>query len=200
MFSVPANFIGDFKTGDNINYNLQILSTLYDCCEHEECNKNYLIKPIILTIMSVVEAVLCDFDSRIRWFTREGVSNIPADVLGMVRSKNYDQLEKYIACAKKHDFFDSAYSQIYDDLNKLREVRNRIHIQNKKNYTPRVEQLAFQENNKVLAENVLEVVLRTMDKKYTRPPSVQGCVSDFSIPWSARHENITSGNSNAQTV
>lgn len=186
-FTVPASFIGQFKTGDNIRYNLEILSSLYKCCEYEECNQNYLIKPIILTTMSIVEAVFYDFDSRIRWFTREGVQNIGLDVLNTIRGKNYDRLEKYIACAQKHNFFDSAYSQFYADLNTLREARNRIHIQNERRYKPINEMLVFQEDNKILAEKVLEVVLRTMDEKYSRPSSVQGYGQDFSIPWDARY-------------
>ena len=140
--------------------------------------------------MSIVEAVLFDFDSRIRWFTREGVQNMSADILSAIRLKNYDRLEKYIACAKKHDFFDSAYNSFYADLETLRKIRNRIHIQNDKQYSPQHEMIAFQDNEKILAEKALEVVLRTMRKKYSRPPSVQGYVRDFIIPWGARYEGI----------
>ena len=30
MFTVPSNFIGTFKTGDNINHNLSVLRLLYE--------------------------------------------------------------------------------------------------------------------------------------------------------------------------
>lgn len=195
MFTIPASFIGDFKRGDNINYNLQVLKTLYDCNNTLEPEKQpYLRKPIFLTIMSIVEAVLYDFDSRIRHFTREGVQNLGTDILALIRGKQYDDLAKYIACAKRHGFFDTVHQQFYDDLEKLRKIRNRIHIQNDKNYLPRDENRAFTPNNIYLAECALEVVMRTMNKKYPRPNSVQGCVEDFSIPWEARYENIDGNN------
>ena len=140
--------------------------------------------------MSIVEAVLYDFDSRIRWFTREGVQNMGADILAAIRSKKYDDLEKYIACARKQNFFDSAYTSFYDDLETLRKIRNRIHIQNDKRYSPAKEILAFQDNERILAEKALEMVLRTMWKKYNRPESVHGYVRDFIVPWEARYESI----------
>lgn len=187
-FNIPASFIGDFKRGDNINYNLKVLKTLYDCHSTLEADKQpYLRKPMFLIIMSIIEAVLYDFDSRIRHFTREGVQNIPLNILNIIRGKKYDDLEKYIACSKSNNFFDTVYEQFYDDLHKLRKIRNRIHIQNSKNYLPRDESAAFTPNNLHLAECALEVVMRTMNKKYPRPNSVQGCVEDFSIPWDSRY-------------
>lgn len=191
MFTIPASFIGDFKRGDNINYNLKILKTLYESHAALEPEKQtYLRKPIFLTIMSIVEAILYDFDSRIRHFTREGVQNLGNDILALIRGKQYDDLAKYIACAKRHSFFDTVHQQFYDELEELRKIRNRIHIQNYNNYLPRDENRAFTPNNIFLAECALEVVMRTMNKKYPRPISVQGAVEDFSIPWEARYESI----------
>ena len=62
METFSSGFIGNFKTGDNINYNLDILKLLYDCkkkLEAQEATK--LNKPIIIFFATIVEAVLEDF-------------------------------------------------------------------------------------------------------------------------------------------
>lgn len=153
--------------------------------------KNFLIKPIIIQIMSIIEAILYDFHYRIKWYTREGVQNLAEDLISQIRQKKIDDLEKYIASAKSRAFFDTVHENFYSDLDKLRKIRNRIHIQNDKNYSPADEADAFTPENKYLAECALEVVFRTMLKKYPRPPSTVGHVQNFQIPWEARYENIT---------
>lgn len=191
MFTIPASFIGNFKRGDNINYNLQILKTLYKCYNELLPNEQqYLRKPIFLTIMSIIEVILYDFDMRIKYFTKEGVPNLPWSFIDYIRNKKYDSLSKYIVCAKKHGFFDTVHENFYDDLDKLRLVRNRIHIQNEENNFPPNENDAFSSNNLYLAECALEVVLRTMHSKYSRPQSSQGHVKDLCIPWDARYTEI----------
>lgn len=106
MFSLKSDFIANFKLGDNINYNLKILNALYENYESADVyKKTLLIKPIILIIMSVIEAILYDFHYRAKWYTREGISNLSEDILLILRSKRIDDLGKYIAAAKKHSFF-----------------------------------------------------------------------------------------------
>jgi hypothetical protein len=53
-------FIWNFKHGDNILYNLEILQTLYETGVTAK-NKSRLNKPITITIISIIEAILVDF-------------------------------------------------------------------------------------------------------------------------------------------
>ena len=183
MFTVNSNFIGNFKLGDNINYNLGVLRLLYRYFESSEPAEQALLrKPIILTLVSIIEAVLHDFHFRIRCYTVEGVRNLPIEVLDYVRGKKLDELEKYISSARKHDFFGLAYINFYDVLDELRKLRNRIHIQNSKNHFEPDETNAFSEQRKIQAEKVLEIVTKTMAKKYSRGDNLH-CVEDFEFPW-----------------
>jgi len=185
MFNISANFIGDFKTGDNINYNFRLLAILYRHYEAaEEDEKRLLCKPIIIILVSIIEAVLHDFHMRIRVFTREGVKNLADSVISYVQGKELDELAKYIASAKKHDLFEAADVRFYDDLTELRKLRNRIHIQNAQSLRPADEEEAFSEAKMTLSERALEKVLKTMTSKYARG-RVSQYVSDFKCPWEA---------------
>ena len=183
MFIVESDFICIFKIGDNINYNLRVLKLLYNIESQEDAKKILLYKPIIITIASICEAVLYDFHVRIRSNTVEGVQNIAQEVISRIRGKKIDEFGKYIASAKKNDFFDSSHSSLYDELDKLRKLRNRIHIQNTKNYFEPDEWKAFNVDRKIMAEKVLERILKHMHEKYKRPASVTGYVDDFELPW-----------------
>jgi hypothetical protein len=192
MFTLKADFIADFKLGDNINYNLKILEILYETYNGTDPAKNtYLVKPIVLTILSIIEAVLYDFHYRAKWYTREGVSNLSNDIIEVLRQKKIDDFGKYIASAKKSHLFDSVQENFYEDLERLRIMRNRIHIQNDKKYMPKDESAVFNQNSKYLAECALEIVLRTMDKKFKRPESVRAHVKDFVIPWEPKYGDLS---------
>lgn len=107
MVTINSNFIGNFKLGDNICFNLKILKTLYNCrLAGNAEQKTHLRKPIILLNVSIIEAVLYDFHARVKTFTREGVANLSATVVAYMQGKQIDELERYIASAKKHDLFD----------------------------------------------------------------------------------------------
>lgn len=184
MFKVKSDFMGIFKVGDNINYNLKTLSLLYDFQSNAtEDKKIFLNKPIIITIASICEAILYDLHMRITRHTIEGVRNISQSIINMIRSKKIDEFDKYIACAKKYDFFDAQDSQFYEDLDTLRKLRNRIHIQNLKNHFEPDEEKVFNYAYKTMAEKTLEKVLKKMLEKYSRKQGAIGYVNDFELPW-----------------
>lgn len=188
MFKVTTNFMGSFKVGDNINHNLKILALLYTYFEKgNDYDKRLLCKPIILIIVSIIEAVLHDFYSRIMSFTKEGVNTLARDVIDYVRGKHIDELEKYIASAKKHNLFDMRDTKFYEILDDLRKLRNRIHIQNMKNSFEPDEIFAFNEKRKVVAEKVAEKILKTMSEKHSR--NFRGGVKDFELPWVEHFQN-----------
>ena len=181
MFMVDSSFIGSFKLGDNINHNVRVLALLYQHFEAANAHERRLLcKPITLTLVSITEAMLHDLHMRIQTFTIEGVLNIPAEIAAYVRGKRIDELEKYIASARKHDFFDMKDSTFYERLDELRRLRNRIHIQNTKGDFEPDEYNAFTEARKTLAEKVLEKTAKTMATKYPRDKHF---VEDFEFPW-----------------
>lgn len=190
MFTVKSDFIGSFKLGDNINHNLKILSLLYkieSTCSADE--KKMLQKPMIITIASICEAVLHDFHFRIRAYTKEGVRNLAVNIINGIRGKKIDEFEKYIASARKNELFGTKESKLYDDLEELRKLRNRIHIQNVKRHLEPDEILAFRHERKVLSEKTLEQVLKQLVEKYPRPPGATGFVKEFELPWEEHFTN-----------
>lgn len=184
MFVIKSNFFGDFKLGDNVVRNMKALAALYDAKTGLNPESGRLMnKPIAITIASICEAILYDFNFRIHAFTREGVAGLPARIVYAVREKEYDELEQLIACSKKHDFFNGSYGNIYDDLTTLRKARNRIHIQNKKHDDPPDEFKLFTDDLVRKAEYCAEAIIKTMTTRHSRPPGPAACVEDLNIPW-----------------
>lgn len=182
MVTINSNFIGNFKLGDNICFNLKILTVLYDYRATANAQKRLLLrKPIILLNISIVEAVLHDLHGRIRTFTVEGVANLSDSVISYVRGKTIDELEKYIASAKRHDLFDQDDESFYETLDDLRKLRNRVHIQNTKKHFEPNDQDAFSEGRLILSEQALELVMLAMARKFPRPN--HNFVEDFVLPW-----------------
>jgi hypothetical protein len=185
MLKVSSCFILNFKLGDNINHNLSVLALLYDYYNREdEDGKRLLCKPIIILLVSIIEAVLHDFHSRIRILTYEGIANLSYEVIEYIRGKKIDELEKYIASARKHDLFGRQDGAFYDLLDELWRLRNRIHIQNTKADFEPSEYNAFNEFRKRKAERALELTMKTLATKYPRPPHIHGHVADFNLPLS----------------
>lgn len=184
MFKVNSGFIGGFKTGDNINYNLNCLKALYAAQNAASPSEARLFcKPITITLVSIIEALLHDLFFRIKSHTSEGVQNIATQVLDDVRSKTLDQLQTYIASAKKHDLLGASGSDLYEKLDELRQVRNRVHIQNVKKQLDLDEARVFTPNRQKSTEEMLERVLKHVSDKYKRPEHIQGFVDDFELPW-----------------
>lgn len=182
MVVINSNFIGKFKVGDNIVHNLKILGVLYSYYQSDPDNQKFLHKPIIVTIISVIEAVLYDFHLKARSFTREGIGSVSSSILDYIRSKKMDKLEHYIASAKKHDLFELADTDFYDALEELRKLRNRIHIQNEKGHFEPDEEEAFSSERMVQAEMVLEKTLKVMAENHSRGDSLHH-VENFVLPW-----------------
>jgi hypothetical protein len=66
VFAIKSKFIGNFKLGDNIVHNLNVLGLLYRVYANEDNDgKRLLCKPIILLLVSIIEAVLHDLHHRI---------------------------------------------------------------------------------------------------------------------------------------
>lgn len=183
MFTVSSRFIGDFKLGDNINHHLRVLKILYRTQRDAESSEAAcLCKPIIIFIASICEAIFYDlFCIRIETHTVEKVKGICNGVMNDIRGKKVDKLEHFIAAVKKHDLLKDA--GIYDSLDDLRKLRNRIHIQNTKGHFDPDDGKAFTMTRQRELEKTLEKLAKVMAKDYARKPSCQGHVDDFQLPW-----------------
>jgi hypothetical protein len=80
MFKVSSSFIGNFKIGDNIHYNLDVLKALYiSRAGLPAYQKYFLEKPITVILVSICEAIIYDFIGRSKLFTREGIDGLSGE-------------------------------------------------------------------------------------------------------------------------
>ena len=121
---IPCNFVGDFKVGDNLRYNTDILCGLVDSNRHSLFNK-----PIVLQVGSILEAALSEIIYRAQNHTIEGVPNIAEKHRRAIKGKKIDIFSKVIDVMQKYEILDGLGDDIYTELHKLRCYRNKIHIQ-----------------------------------------------------------------------
>ena len=184
MFTVSADFIGDFKLGDNINHNLEVIAYFYQREADTHDTDSWLVrKPLIITLASICEAILYDLHMRMDTYTTEGVKGIGVSILTYVRGKKIDKFETYIASARKHALLGPATDQIYSDLEDLRKLRNRVHIQNDKNHFEANDSQAFSLRRIKQAEQALEKLVKTISANHPRAAYATGHVNDFEFPW-----------------
>lgn len=180
---IDSSFIGNFKLGDNINFNLSAAAALY-AVRHSTTNGTHaraLCKPICVTLISIIEALLHDLHRRVQVFTREGVKSIASGILAYIRAKQLDKMDHLIGSARKHNLLH-AEANFYTELDELRQVRNRVHIQNSPPRLEPDEYQVFTPTMVVRAEIALERVMRALAEHYARPTHA-GHVEDFQLPW-----------------
>ena len=68
---IPANFVGNFKVGDNLAYNANVLCSLIEKNENGVFNKM-----AVLQAASILEACLYEIIFRAKNFNREGVPKV----------------------------------------------------------------------------------------------------------------------------
>lgn len=193
MNVVCSRFIGNYKLGDNINYNLRTLCVLYATYKASALAERLALrKPIIITIVSIIEALLYDLHYRVVAHTLEGVGNISDEVAEVIRdTNNLDKFNNLIQSAKKHGLIESEPSNIYDQLHSLRKLRNRIHIANENNEKPYNEADAFTEQSMREAERIAELVMRIFERKYLRDDD-KHYVTNFELPWEPHYPQLVS--------
>jgi len=188
-----SEFVWSFKVGDNIAYNFKILFLLYKNKEaDEEENKLYYNKPIVVFLVSIVEAVLVDLLKRLDVGTNdlpsslleENIYNIKTSIskekklikttssttgetyqFYTIKRYDFNQIVKY--CRKYNLLFDSS-EKIYDHLDEFAKLRNRIHIENYYNNFEQDEHAVFINSRLTLMERILKYVLEIMTKKHSR--------------------------------
>jgi len=183
MFTVVSNFIGTFKTGDNINYNLAWLRLQYArYAVADDAERTLMRKPMIVALISITEAILYDFHRRAKDFRREGIATLAEEALHYIRGKTLEEFEKCIMSARRHDLFETHSDAFYDQLDELRKLRNRVHIQNSKRDFEPDEAVAFSADRMALAEIALERVTKFLSARHPRPGHTHH-VQSFVFPW-----------------
>ena len=174
-----CNFIGDFKIGDNIVANGKALCRLSATNENNTFNKL-----IVVQAGSIVEAALDQIIYRAQNHTREGVPNIPADDLKKIRATEIERFNNIIQAMKTHKLLDGLGRTIYDDLHRLRKLRNRVHIQfdDEPEQLGRDDHQAFSEREVVWSLSLCIRVLKHLGEHFPRPESLSVFEHEVSIP------------------
>jgi len=184
QFSDYTNvFFWNFKRMDNTNYNFSIVEKL---CEAKRRNENGPLfnKPIIILLVSIIECILYDFIKRINEYSGEIIPNLEEEAVLDTKTKVLDQLESLIAHIRKNNLLRASPDEsIYDDLDHLRKVRNRIHIQNLYQQLDKDEYNVFTNINLQMAEKCLERVCEVLCHVYPRPNREFVSMSNFPCLW-----------------
>lgn len=177
--SVTCRFIGEFLVGDNIVKNAEALRRMHLNNDGELFNKLMLVQ-----MGSIVEASLDQIFYRARNHTIEGLPNIPEDERKEIAEKDVGRFATIIAVMKKHKLLDGLGNDIYEELDKLREYRNRVHIQldNKPNNTPRREHQAFTTAVVEWSFKLGIKVLNFLTKQYPRPENLEQYAHELTLP------------------
>lgn len=169
---------------DNVNYNFEVLELLYKAKTENTRNPRFN-KPIIITLVSMMECMLYDFLIRIRTHSSDRIPNMGYGIIAFFRSsKDSDELKVIIPQIQQQNILRALPADtIYADLEELRKIRNRIHIQNKYSILERDESGVFNSNRLKLAEKSFERVCEVLCNVYPRGGNQPLLMSDFPRPW-----------------
>lgn len=183
-FSEYTNvFFWDFKRMDNANYNFDILVTLCTAKKSSSSNPHFN-RPILIQIVAIIECTLYDFVRRVNGHRGEIIPNIDQTTIENTRTKTLDEFEPLIAHVRKNNLFRcSAGDPIYNDLDTLRRIRNRVHIQDRQQQLDRDEYKVWTNDNIELAGKILERIIEVLCHVYPRPKRDFVSITDFPRPW-----------------
>lgn len=188
-------FVWDFKIGDNIEYNLNVLFQLvidHNTSSLDELNSPIrdFKKPISLLAISIIEAIMVDFLYRLY----HGTAHFPASLrikedeiknrLGIEtkKSKYIDLEDKEYWIYRLKNFNFMSMIEIYDELKFLGEIqqnyeslktmayyRNRIHISNYFNNFEKDESRTFSKERTQKSLHSMEWFFSYFERTYPRP-------------------------------
>lgn len=176
---IPCSFVASFKVRDNLVYNSSILCRLVEANDDDLFNK-----PIIIQAASILEASLSEIIARAKFFYREGMPNISTGDQLEIRAKKSDKFYHVINILRKHEVLHGIRANVYDDLHKLRDYRNKIHIQDnmKIGDTSRDENCLFSEQLKRWSLELNLEVLNFLSAALARPPHIHIQVRPLTLP------------------
>ena len=177
--TIACNFVGQFKVGDNLVFNAGLLETLTGVNEGGALNKL-----IVLQAGAIVEAALQQIIWRAQKHNVEGVPNIPEADRAEIEKKMVDTFNVIIDVLKKYKVLDGLGADIYDELHKLRNYRNKIHIQKPIDIAnvSADEGTAFSDEIRKWALGLNTRVLKHLSEKFARPKELHGYVGALTVP------------------
>jgi hypothetical protein len=176
---VTCNFIGDFKVGDNI------LLTADGLCRLSKTNLLRIFnKFMTVQAASIVEAALDQIIYRAQNYTREGVPNISKEDLDKIRGTKIERFNNIIQAMRTYKLLDGLGVDIYDELHRLRQYRNRVHVQfdDEPKNTDRDDYKAFSDEVVVWSLALCIRVLKYLYERFPRPKELGVFAHDVSIP------------------
>ena len=178
-----GQFFWNFKRMDNVNYNFEIIETLF--LAKKTSNDPHFNKPIIILLVAIIECCLYDFLVRINQHRYDAVPNLAQPIITYIRSMGEtDELKRLIPRVRSQNLLRvNPEDTLYDDLEFLRKVRNRVHIQNRYSVLSRNESAVFTNVTLELAQDCLEKVVGTLCNTYPRWGSQPISMTDFPRPW-----------------
>jgi hypothetical protein len=175
--TISTNFIGDFKVGDNLVYNADLL------CKLAEAGSVYN-KLIVVQTGSITEAALSQIFYRAQNYNREGVPNISETDRAEIEKKTVEKFAVIIDVSEKYKLLDDLGADIYKQLHNLRRYRNKVHIQLDVGIegVPREEDKAFTNDIRSWAFDLNVKILEYLGKKYPRPEGLDSFVQPLTVP------------------
>jgi|SRR3989344_516769 len=172
------NVIWNFKVGDNLSYNLKLLFALYKLKEKSLRNGDLLDKFVIIQIVSIIECLLTDFIWRLKGATLHYPQNISQSERGQIsvalqnwmlkdKLKNI-KFSEITSFLHKYKLFGNN-QELYENLEELGNLRNRIHIFNYYSVLEKDEAFVYTPLRVSKAEKTLCEVISYMGVNYPRP-------------------------------
>lgn len=189
-----AKFVWSFKVGDNIAHNLKTLYFLYKKKDESLDDQKYLLnKPIIISIVSIIEGVFYDMVCRLDVSTKHFPESIDKEKREKINRKierekewfirkdfltdkneRYKRIKNYsmselIRMFSEYELLGEKGGVVYKHLEEASYLRNRIHIFNWFGNFETDEDKVFNEGRLEKVESLLVEILNIMEEKYERP-------------------------------
>lgn len=175
----------DYKRRDNVDYNFKIIESMIDSIK--DSSEYCYYKPIFLIISSIIECLLYDFLKKIYEHRYEKVPNLDkGDIEALQNIDLPNKLTNFSDICKKYSLLGRD-QEIYDRIQNIAKIRNRIHIQNQKNFRPLDESELWTKDQVKLCGSLLKDIFILMCERYPRPEKTTNHsnppLSNFPEPW-----------------
>ena len=176
----------DFKNRDNVDYNFKIIEVMIANIK-EASEPQYYYKPIFLIISGIIECVLYDFLEKIQKHKYEKVPNLNKEDIESLKSIDLpNKLANFSDICRKYSLLGKK-PKIYNQIQNMAKIRNRIHIQNQKGSHPLDEFNLWTTDQVKTCGNLLKDIFILMCERYPRPSGTtrhtNPDASNFPEPW-----------------
>jgi hypothetical protein len=164
--SIPCNFVADLRVGEDLALNARLL------CKFVDSNGGFQ-KLIVTQASSMVESALAQIISRGKNFSREGVPNFSEEDQVGINKGAPGRFNTIINVMKKYHALDSLGSDVYDDLDKLKEYWIAV---------GRNEPSAHSDGVAHWALGFSARILTHLSERFSRPSDLEQCLEVLTMP------------------